>query len=189
MIELKRGIVEMGIVIALGDNTASKGVCDGPIRVYSSCPGLRKFSSVLRLYSSFAHGAPGAGLLLMRVQAGIGLLVQASDVVSPGPHDQSVGYGLCALVAALLLMLGLWTPVAGVLAAIGATWHGIFAIGGPGVDIQLALVGIALTLLGPGGWSLDARLFGWRRYEIQSGATTSPPESLPESDGHETRSD
>jgi hypothetical protein len=31
---------------------------------------------------------------------------------------------------------------------------------------MLASVGGALALLGPGGWSIDARLFGWKRVEL-----------------------
>ena len=28
---------------------------------------------------------------------------------------------------------------------------------------MLGTLGVALALLGPGGWSVDARLFGWKR--------------------------
>jgi hypothetical protein len=32
---------------------------------------------------------------------------------------------------------------------------------------MLATLGAALALLGPGGWSVDARLFGWKRIDIR----------------------
>jgi hypothetical protein len=31
----------------------------------------------------------------------------------------------------------------------------------------LAGLGAALALLGPGAWSVDARLYGWKRIEIR----------------------
>lgn len=33
------------------------------------------------------------------------------------------------------------------------------------VALLLPTIGCALAMLGPGLWSLDARLFGWRRVE------------------------
>jgi hypothetical protein len=35
------------------------------------------------------------------------------------------------------------------------------------VSVLLASFGIALALLGPGIWSVDARRFGWKRIEIR----------------------
>jgi uncharacterized membrane protein YphA (DoxX/SURF4 family) len=32
--------------------------------------------------------------------------------------------------------------------------------------ILLATLGTAVALLGPGAWSVDARLFGWKRINI-----------------------
>jgi putative oxidoreductase len=32
----------------------------------------------------------------------------------------------------------------------------------------LGALGAALALLGPGAWSVDARLFGWKRLDIRS---------------------
>jgi len=31
---------------------------------------------------------------------------------------------------------------------------------------MLATLAIALALIGPGAWSVDARLFGWKRIDI-----------------------
>jgi hypothetical protein len=34
------------------------------------------------------------------------------------------------------------------------------------VYILLGTLGAALAMLGPGAWSIDARLFGWKRVEL-----------------------
>ena len=133
---------------------------------------------MLRLFSSFAHGAPGVGLLLMRATLGVGMLVHAAGAVAPSVSGDTVAFGLASLAAAVLLLAGLWTPLAGVLAALVAAWHGLASAAGPDVDILLGVQGVALALLGPGAWSLDARLFGWKRFEIRNGTTT-PPDDDP----------
>jgi len=40
--------------------------------------------------------------------------------------------------------------------------------GDPSANIFLATIGIALALLGPGEWSVDARLFGWKRIRVRT---------------------
>lgn len=67
------------------------------------------------------------------------------------------------LATAALLLAGLWTPIAGFLALAVELWT---AFSGPGdhwVQILLGTLGAGLALVGPGIWSVDARLFGWKR--------------------------
>src|SRR5262245_2666891 len=66
----------------------------------------------------------------------------------------------------LFLLAGLWTPVSGTLVAVLQLWRLIFHPVDPWLHLLLATLGIALALLGPGAWSVDARLFGWRRIDI-----------------------
>ena len=70
-----------------------------------------------------------------------------------------------SIALGILLLAGLWTPITGALLAIDGAWNA-FASGHPSLWILLAAMGAALALIGPGAWSLDARLFGWRRLEI-----------------------
>jgi len=69
--------------------------------------------------------------------------------------------------AAILLLTGLWTPIAGALVAVLELWAAFSQPGDPWTRILLATLGLALALLGPGAWSVDARLFGWKRIAIR----------------------
>jgi uncharacterized membrane protein YphA (DoxX/SURF4 family) len=62
--------------------------------------------------------------------------------------------------AALLLLLGLWTPVAGVVIACCELWI-VFSGGGEfWLPLVLATLGATLAMIGPGACSIDALLFG-----------------------------
>jgi hypothetical protein len=118
-----------------------------------------------RLYSTFAGGLPGIGLLLMRLVVGAVVLWYAgSRLWSDPPLHLIVAYASLALPA-LLLIVGLWTPVVGPVVAIVAISE-ILTTGEPPVARLLAAtIAGALAMLGPGRLSIDARLFGWKRIE------------------------
>jgi uncharacterized membrane protein YphA (DoxX/SURF4 family) len=65
------------------------------------------------------------------------------------------------------LVAGLWTPIAGSLAAALAVLNTLAKHGNPCPGILMAAIGAALALIGPGAWSLDAWLFGWKRIDIE----------------------
>ena len=70
------------------------------------------------------------------------------------------------LVQESLLLAGLWTPIMGTLVAAIEIWNVFSQPGDPWTPILLGTLGAALALLGPGAWSVDARLFGWKRIDI-----------------------
>jgi putative oxidoreductase len=65
-----------------------------------------------------------------------------------------------------LLIVGLWTPIVGILLAIAALWNAFAYPQYRWYGIVIGALGAALALLGPGMWSVDARLFGWKRLKI-----------------------
>jgi putative oxidoreductase len=116
-----------------------------------------------RLFSTFADGWPGGGLLLQRLLTGAILLYcgithlgKASQFVPITPHVIGAGAGI-------LLLVGLWTPVGGALVTIVELWIVLLRVGDPLVPLMLAILGATLAMIGPGAWSIDARLFG-RKY-------------------------
>jgi putative oxidoreductase len=74
--------------------------------------------------------------------------------------------GLVAAAAALLLFVGLWTPVAGVLVALAEFALAWSHPAGPWTYVHVGTLGAALAMLGPGAWSVDARLFGRKNIQI-----------------------
>jgi hypothetical protein len=117
-----------------------------------------------RLYSTFAGGAPGIALLLMRLVVGAVVLWRAGPGLLSGPPLDMAASASVAL-AALLLIGGLWTPVAG--AVVAAIAISEILKTGELLDGRLlaATIGCALAMLGPGRLSIDARLFGWKRID------------------------
>ena len=119
-----------------------------------------------RLYSTFAHGLPGVGLLVMRLGAGTALIDSAIERLRAGlPIESAVLHALAAC-AGVFLAVGLWTPIAGGLVAIIGIWTALSRLEHSWTPILLGTLGAALVMLGPGAWSLDARRFGWKRINV-----------------------
>ncbi len=127
---------------------------------------MRKGASLRRLYSTFAGGWPGTGLLLIRVVAGSALVVRAGLTLCSDPPPISVTIPAILLIGAgFLLIAGLWTPIAGTSVALTEIWKMLMLPGDKALWLMLGSAGAALAMLGPGFWSVDARLYGWKRLE------------------------
>ena len=106
------------------------------------------------------------GLLLLRVAGGAALIVSCVRGYD-GASPQAIAPHLIAAGAGLLLLAGLWTPIAGAIVAVIELLIAILHSHDPWVSVFLASLGAAIALMGPGAWSVDARLFGWKRIEIR----------------------
>ena len=113
-----------------------------------------------RLFSTFADGWPGGGILLLRVLAGSALIWRG--IAATSVHAPAGLFTLDILGAAggLLILGGLWTPLAGVLSGIVEVWIAFSQPTAQPFAIVLATLGISLAMIGPGAWSVDARLYG-----------------------------
>ena len=113
-----------------------------------------------------ADRLPSHGLLLLRAIIAIALVVQCLQL-DKGASLHTFTPHLIAAGAGLFLLLGLGTPVAGVILAI-TEFSIAFSQGhDPWTSVVLGSLGVAGALLGPGTWSVDARRFGWKRIEIR----------------------
>ena len=117
-----------------------------------------------RLFSNFANGWAGRGLLFQRaltaavlVHCVVSRLAEASWSAS-FPELISAGLGI-------FILLGLWTPVVGTLVGLTEVWIFFSRSTGPWVPLILAILGVTLAMIGPGAWSVDARLFGRKHIE------------------------
>lgn len=87
-------------------------------------------SPLQRLHPMFPNGSPEKGLFVLRVAGGLPVLWDAFLAVIGTPHRESLLLLTFAALAGVLLMVGLWTPVAGIcisvaeLCLIFGVWRG-----------------------------------------------------------------
>jgi uncharacterized membrane protein YphA (DoxX/SURF4 family) len=154
----------------------------GTIRMNVRAP---RRPSLQRIFSTFPSGRPGAGLLLLRGVLGITLFGQGAEYLFKW-HDLTSLMGAVALVwivTSALLLVGYLTPLASVLAGLVSLGTTVPVISGPTSSLFAtkpavafaAAIAAALFFLGPGAFSLDARLFGRREIVISN---SHPPSDL-----------
>jgi uncharacterized membrane protein YphA (DoxX/SURF4 family) len=129
-----------------------------------------------RTFSGFPTGFPGFALLLLRVVVGGAASSQAWLLISAnhGAVNTSLVVSLLAFVTGLALIIGLMTPIAsvllsagGLLLTVGSSVPGHLLLFESGMArLEFTVMSAALISLGPGGLSLDARLYGRREIEV-----------------------
>jgi hypothetical protein len=114
----------------------------------------------------FPSGWPGRGLLLLRAVSGMLLVHDGILKLFAAPQLGEIVQQLIAVCAGAILLAGWCTPMAGLMVLIDELWVGLSGVGQLRGSIVLASIGGALAMLGPGVWSIDARLFGRKRIDI-----------------------
>jgi putative oxidoreductase len=121
-----------------------------------------------RCFTTFPDHWPGLGLVIIRLTQGAAIILDA--VHAFGHTDVTLGIpaSIAELVCGLLLIGGLWTPV--VAGATSMIEFALAAASSDGVSAHLmhGILDLAIVMLGPGAWSIDARLFGRRRIDLQA---------------------
>jgi putative oxidoreductase len=118
-----------------------------------------------RLFSTFAGGFPGTGLFLQRLITAAALGCSVFARFHGTPHHVSSGLLFIDGIAALFLLVGLWTPVAGAVIACCELWIVVSRCGDFWLPLVLAFLGVSLAMIGPGAWSIDALLFGRKQID------------------------
>jgi len=132
---------------------------------------------LLRLFSlSYPGGRAGVGLLLLRAAVGLTAVAQGGDCLTArgDPAPWTWAAGLLAVAAGSSLLVGLLTPFACILLGLGhaamafssSTAYLLNLLDGGLFLLTVGGMAAAATLLGPGAYSLDARLFGRREIII-----------------------
>jgi uncharacterized membrane protein YphA (DoxX/SURF4 family) len=127
------------------------------------------------LFSTFPGGRRGLGLLLVRAMVGCTLLIQGlADLSNPQAAFHSWILAAVAVLCAIFLLFGLFTPIVSLLVAVGVVgmtlpWFSAQAknlLSNNILTINTVISSLAILLLGPGAFSVDARLFGRREIII-----------------------
>ena len=108
-------------------------------------------------------------MLLLRLSLGLRVIYIGTVSLFGKPSEPiTLGQSLIAVAGGIFLLAGLWTPIIGTLLAIDEFWIALSLYLSRRADIAipilLAVLSASVAMLGPGAWSIDARLFGRRRF-------------------------
>jgi uncharacterized membrane protein YphA (DoxX/SURF4 family) len=131
--------------------------------------------SLPRLYFAFPGGLPGTALLLLRSVFGLSLILEAWFYFRAA-DGQSPAWllGVTALATGILLLIGYLTPLAAGVVGLGAIGIRLALLprctptlfdAWPTVAFAITIL-LAIIALGPGAFSVDARVFGRREIVI-----------------------
>ncbi|HEX8398521.1 MAG TPA: hypothetical protein VF644_13895 [Pyrinomonadaceae bacterium] len=126
---------------------------------------------MLRLFSKFPAGTAGLGLLLLRTMLGITALWQGGIYLFGRENltgfEKALGFLLGVVGASLLA--GFLTPLCGTVISLGGALSIFSSIQRGKLEMPvfcITVISAAVILLGPGAFSIDARLFGRREIII-----------------------
>jgi putative oxidoreductase len=121
-----------------------------------------------RSFPAFPDGWPGHGLLLLRLTLGLPLIYSGAAGLAAA-HLTALPQ-LAAGIAGIFLVFGLFTPIAGAVIVLTQAWLTFSPAFVNGAESSMRLflgaAAASLAMLGPGAWSVDARRFGRKVFEI-----------------------
>jgi uncharacterized membrane protein YphA (DoxX/SURF4 family) len=137
---------------------------------------------VQRMFSTFPGARPGVGLLLLRTTIGFTLITQGIAYFVDW-HDLRLitsTIALMAMASGAMLLIGYLTPFASVVAALISVGDGLWWFQAPSWNLfdtrmavsLTAIIALSIVCLGPGAFSIDARLFGRREIFIPEALRT-----------------
>ena len=103
----------------------------------------------------------------MRMVVGISLIANGVVRFRTGQALELTILVILVIADGVLFVAGLWTPVAGSLVVILAIWSISSHHESLCSTVLLSAIGAGLALVGPGAWSVDAWLFGWKRIDLE----------------------
>ena len=137
-----------------------------------------------RLFSAFPKGFPGGGLVLLRLVIALNAAAEGISILSYSDSEAASCWcvGGLAVVTGVSILMGFLTPICCGLAAVGNVFINFMrlpacqtsALASSIPHLDLAIICVALVLLGPGAFSLDARLFGRREIIIPDSKQNQP---------------
>lgn len=109
--------------------------------------------------------------MLLRLGVGVALIyLGASRLFATLETPVTGARDFIEAAGGIFLVAGLWTPPMGALIAIDELWIGFSLDPSPPesrlIHIFLAVLTAGVAMLGPGAWSIDARLFGRKRFKM-----------------------
>jgi hypothetical protein len=118
-----------------------------------------------RLFGTFPSRGAGVALVILRVAVAVVLISGARLCPGLGVESGVELLATLAGIAAMLLLVGWYTPLAAglaVLVSLGTLWFCHETT----VNVLLIAILVSIGLLGAGAYSVDARLYGRRRLVV-----------------------
>jgi hypothetical protein len=82
----------------------------------------------------------------------------------------TVALQITGIAAAIFLLVDVFTPLAGMIAAAAKVWIAILRFSldsdDPWVTLAQAILAAALAMIGPGAWSIDVRRYGRKHIDL-----------------------
>lgn len=117
-----------------------------------------------RLFLTFPGGLPGLGLLLLRACDAVYWLRTGNLHIWEWSTPTGAFFTILNDAGAALIAIGLWTPVIAIAQVVVFStllWNSGLA----DTRAMVTIIALSLVMLGPGAFSVDARIFGRRRID------------------------